>query len=190
MQPAENPRFKCWSGSQAPPFFEIQRIMIVYLAGAIEYAPDGGRAWRQEITPFLRDELGLQVYDPAEDERKSLTADEQQNLRRWKTEDLARFQATVRKIIDFDLEIVSRAEYVVCYWDENCMKGAGTSAELTLAQQRRIPVYLVTGMPVEKISGWILGCSTNIFRSFEGLREFLRIRHGTSNDELRMTNDE
>ena len=55
--------------------------MLAYLAGAIEYAPDHGRAWRKEIAPFLRDELRHDVYDPAEDERKSLTLEEQQNLR-------------------------------------------------------------------------------------------------------------
>jgi hypothetical protein len=154
--------------------------MMVYLAGAIEYAPDGGRGWRREITPFLRERLGLEVYDPAADERKSLTADEQRNLRRWKTEDLARFQATVRKIIDFDLGIVSRADLLVCYWDEHCMKGAGTSAELTLAHRRRIPVYLVTRMPVEEISGWILGCATRLFASFEELSAFFQQDHAAT----------
>ncbi len=167
--------------------------MLVYLAGAIEYAPDYGRGWRREITPFLRFELGHQVYDPAEDERKSLTVEEQQNLRRWKTGDLARFQAAVRKIIDFDLEVVARADYVVCCWDEDCTRGAGTSAELTLAYRRGIPIYLVTQMPVEKVSGWVLGCSTGIFSSFGELRDFLKGCHSASirstNDEVRSTND-
>ncbi len=155
--------------------------MLVYLAGAIEYAPDNGRGWRREITPFLRDALGHEVYDPAEDERKSLTAEEQQNLRRWKTADLVRFRVTVRKIIDFDLDIVSRADYVVCCWDDYCTKGAGTAAEITLAHRHGIPVYLVTQMPVERISGWILGCSANIFTNFGDLQGFLKARHGAPN---------
>jgi nucleoside 2-deoxyribosyltransferase len=148
--------------------------MLVYLAGAIEYAPDQGRAWRREIAPFLRDELGHRVYDPAEDERKSLTDEEWQNLRRWKTADFARFQETVRKIIAFDLEIVCRADFVVCCWDKYCTKGAGTSAELTLAHRSGIPVYLVTQMPIRDVSGWILGCTTRLFSSFEELKQFLR----------------
>ncbi len=147
--------------------------MLAYLAGAIEYAPDFGRGWRKEIAGFLRDELGHQVYDPAEDERKSLSAEEHSNLRGWKTTDLALFQAAVRKIIDFDLEVISRADYVVCYWDEFCMKGAGTSAELTAALRRGIPVYLVTQMPIAQISGWILGCCRRIFSDFEQLKKYL-----------------
>jgi nucleoside 2-deoxyribosyltransferase len=166
--------------------------MLVYLAGAIEYAPDRGRAWRREIAPFLRDELGHQVYDPAEDERKSLNEEEQRNLRRWKTEDVARFQRTVRKIIEFDLDLVSRADYIVCCWDEYCTKGAGTAAELTLAHRRGIPVYVVTRMPVPAVSGWILGCSTRLFSSFEELKIYLRKRKRLTNDanaERRMTNE-
>lgn len=150
--------------------------MLAYLAGAIEYAPDHGRGWRKRIAPFLRDELGHEVYDPAQDERKSLTLEEQQNLRRWKTADLPRFQAAVRKIIDFDLDMVARANYVICHWDEYCAKGAGTAAELTHARRHRIPVYLVSSMPIELLSGWILGCSTQIFTDFEQLKNFLRIQ--------------
>ncbi len=147
--------------------------MLVYLAGAIEYAPDLGRGWRRQITPFLRGELGHEVYDPAEDERKSLTVEEQQNLRRWKTTDFARFQEAVRKIIDFDLDIVSRADYVVCFWDEYCTKGAGTSAELTYAHRSGIPVYLVTSLPIERVSGWILGCARRVFIDFDALKAYL-----------------
>jgi hypothetical protein len=36
-----------------------------------------------------------------------------------------------------------------------------------------VPVYLVTGRPVEQISGWILGCATEIFGSFDDLEQYL-----------------
>jgi hypothetical protein len=146
--------------------------MLVYLAGAIEFAPDLGRGWRREITPFLRS-LGHQVYDPAEDERKSLTEEEQLNLRAWKRTDFVRFQAAVRKIIEFDLDVVARAAFVVCYFDENGLKGGGTSGELTLAFQRGIPVYMVTSMPISEVSGWILGCCSEVFGDFDDLKRFL-----------------
>ena len=151
--------------------------MMAYLAGAIEYSPDSGRGWRREITPFLRDDLGHSVYDPAEDERKSLTEEEQNNLRSWKQTDFSRFQKAVRKIIEWDLDIVARSDYVICYLDEHAMKGGGTSAELTFAHRRNIPVYTVTELPLQEVSGWILGCCTQIFGSFEELRSFLKNHH-------------
>ena len=73
--------------------------MLAYLSGSIEFADDGGKAWRRELTPFLRQTLGHQVYDPAEDERKNLTGEEVAYFRGWKTTDPERFRQTVRKII-------------------------------------------------------------------------------------------
>jgi nucleoside 2-deoxyribosyltransferase len=151
--------------------------MLAYLAGAIEYAPDLGRGWRRDAAALLRS-LGYEVYDPAEDERKSLSEEEQRNLRVWKTTDLPRFQEAVRKIIDFDLDIVSRAGCIICYWDENGARGGGTSAELTWARRRGIPVYMVTPLPVASISGWVLGCCSRIFRDFEELKKFLQTPDG------------
>lgn len=147
--------------------------MRIYLSGAIEYAPDHGRHWRSSITPFLEAQ-GHEVYDPARDEQKNLDEVEVRHFREWKRTDLDRFQATVRKIIAYDLDwIEQRTDAIICHWDEHCAKGAGTQAELTFAHRLGLPVYLVAAMPVESISGWILGCSTRIFRSMEELQEHL-----------------
>lgn len=147
--------------------------MRIYLSGAMEYAPDHGRQWRAAITPFL-EERGVEVYDPARDEKKDLTDEEVRHFREWKRTDLARFQATVRKIIAYDLDIIERrCDGIVCYWDEHCTKGAGTQAELTVAHRLGLPVHLIAAMPVEQISGWILGCSSRIYGSLaEFEREF------------------
>jgi hypothetical protein len=151
--------------------------MTAYLSGAIEYAPDHGRAWRAQITPFL-ESIAHSVYDPAVDEKKNLTDEELCNFRAWKTTDMPRFQQTIRKIIAWDLDwIEQKTDYIICFWDEHVLKGAGTQAELTLAHRLGIPVYLVAGMPIERISGWILGCSTEVFSSFEELQSFFTTQH-------------
>jgi nucleoside 2-deoxyribosyltransferase len=144
--------------------------MLVYLCGAIEYAPDFGKAWRAEVTAFLR-ELGHDVYDPALDEKKNLSDEEVRDFRKWKSSDLPRFQQTIRKIIAYDLDLVERdCDCIVAYWDEFSGRGAGTQGELTVAHRRGIPVYMVTAIPVEKISGWILGCASHVFTSFDELK--------------------
>ena len=148
--------------------------MLAYLSGSIEYSPDYGKSWRAEITPFLR-ELGHNVYDPALDERKNLDADEVHAFREWKTTHLPRFQKTIRKIIVWDLDwIEHKSDYVICYWDDAAARGAGTQGELTYAHRLDIPVYLVLGMPLEKVSGWILGCATEVFTNFDQLKVFLK----------------
>ena len=147
--------------------------MFIYLSGAIEYAPDQGRGWRAAITPALRS-IGHQVYDPSLDERKDLSEDERANFRSWKRSDLQRFQSTVRKIIAWDLDLIEqRVDAVIAYWDEHALKGAGSQAEITLAHRLGIPVYLVLAMPLESVSGWILGCATRVFRDFAELEHFI-----------------
>lgn len=147
--------------------------MLIYLCGAIEYSPDHGKAWRAEITGFLH-ELGHEVYDPALDEKKDLTEQEVREFRGWKQTDLPRFQQTIRKIIQYDLDWVEeRCNALIVYWDEHAGKGAGTQGELTVAYRRGVPVYLVTKLPVGQVSGWVLGCASQIFPNFEELREYL-----------------
>jgi nucleoside 2-deoxyribosyltransferase len=154
--------------------------MLVYLSGSIEFADDGGKAWRRELAPFLRQTLGHQVYDPAGDEKKNLTKEEVAHFRAWKTADPDRFRQTVRKIINWDLDkIEQRADYVICYWDSS---SAGTAAELTAAYRRGIPVYLVTELPVDEISGWVLGCAERVFGSFEELKAFLVQEYGSASE--------
>jgi len=154
--------------------------MLIYLSGAIEYAPDRGKTWRAAVARELR-ALGHEVYDPAEDETKNLTADEVKNFRRWKREDLPRFQRTVRKIIAWDMEYIERrADCVVAYWDEFAARGAGSQAELTAAHRRGIPVYVVPAMPTHEISGWILGCASRLFGSFAELSAFFACEHSSS----------
>lgn len=143
--------------------------MLIYLSGSIEYAADFGKSWRVEITPFLR-ALGHQVYDPAADEKKNLDDDEVREFRRWKSSDLPRFQGVLRKIIAWDLDWIDRSACVLCYFDEAAARGAGTQGEITYAHRRGIPVYLVLGMPQDQISGWVLGCATQVFAGFDDLK--------------------
>ncbi len=154
--------------------------MLAYLCGPIEFAADGGKLWRRKLLPFLRDELGHRVYDPAEDEKKNLTDEEAAHFREWKATDLERFRRVVRKIIQFDLELIeNKADYLICYWDDAALAtgSGGTPAELTVAYRKGIPVYLVSPLPPEKISGWMLACADQVFRSIEELKEFLVARY-------------
>jgi nucleoside 2-deoxyribosyltransferase len=147
--------------------------MFFYLAGSIEYSPDLGKGWRAELKPALA-ALGHEFYDPAEDELKNLTETEAREFRAWKATDLGRFRQTIQKIIAYDLDLIEhRCDAVICYWDQYAGRGAGTQGELTFAHRIGIPIYLVCGMPIEQVSGWLLGCATEVFTSFHELQEFL-----------------
>jgi nucleoside 2-deoxyribosyltransferase len=151
--------------------------MLAYLCGPIEFAHDGGKLWRRKLAPFLGEQLRHRVYDPAEDETKNLSGEEVANFREWKKTDLDRFRRVIRKIIAFDLDLIEKhADYLICFWDSAGAQSGGTAAELTVAHRKGIPVYLVTPLPVEQISGWMLGCSDQVFSSIEQLQQFLAAR--------------
>ena len=143
--------------------------MKIYLSGAIEHSPDGGKDWRRRLARRLK-ALGHEVYDPAADERKNLTDEELREFRGWKATDLERFRAAVRKIVAWDLERIEKeTDAVVAFWDGAAARGGGTAAEITLAFRRGRPVYLVLGMPREDASGWVMACAEEVFEDFEGL---------------------
>jgi non-canonical (house-cleaning) NTP pyrophosphatase len=148
--------------------------MLAYLCGPIEFADGGGREWRREMVQFLRSRLGHAAYDPAEDETKNLTPEEVSNFRGWKLTDAGRHRAAIRKIIDFDLDIISdAADYLICYWNRAATLSAGSAAEMTAAFRKGIPVYLVSPLPPQQLSGWMLGCADEVFTTWEGLKAFL-----------------
>ena len=110
--------------------------------------------------------------------RRTSATSSASEFRAWKHSDLPRFQQTIRKIIAYDLDwIEHRSDYIVAYWDEYASKGAGSQAELSLAHRRGIPVYLVTELPLGNVSGWILGCASEVFSSFDELKQFLTARY-------------
>jgi nucleoside 2-deoxyribosyltransferase len=155
--------------------------MLAYLCGPIEFAADGGKMWRRKLTPFLHNELGHRVYDPAEDEKKSLTDDEAAHFREWKETDVERFRRVVRKIIQFDLDILeNKADYLICFLsgDGAAATSGGTSSELTFAYRKGISVYLVTDQGIGEISGWMLACADRVFANVDELKKFLLERYG------------
>ena len=146
----------------------------VYLAGAIEFAPDGGKAWRRDMAGFISGQLGLPVFDPCHNEVAIMSEEEKTGFRKWKESDRPRFLQVVRRIINHDLDnVLNHTEFIVCYWDRHVAGGAGTAGELTLAYRHGIPVYLVLGMPLARVSSWAAGCATEIFVSFDDLKRYL-----------------
>jgi hypothetical protein len=148
--------------------------MMAFLCGAMEYAPEGGRQWREPMRLWIQEELNHRVYDPTEEASRILSEEELRSLPTWKTTDPEHYRKVMRFIINHDLDVLAnQADYVVCHWDEAAARGGGTQAELTAAYRKGLPVYLVTEMPVEQVSGWVVGCTDRIFSTFDELKAFL-----------------
>ncbi len=153
--------------------------MLAFLCGAMEFAPDGGREWRERLRRWIEENLNHAVYDPTVEARRLFSEEDLAQLPGWKLSDLERFRKAMRQIINHDLDVMAnRADYVICQWDEAAARGGGTQAELTAAYRKRIPVFFVTELPIEQVSGWVVGCTTRIFPNFDELKTFLNVTYG------------
>ncbi len=153
--------------------------MNAYLSGGMEYADGEGAHWRREMQSWLEQHLSHKVFNPnVESDRFFSKNFPGTDFRALKFQDIGRFQEIVRHLVDIDCaEIADRSDYVICYWDEGAAKGAGTKGELTMARYFRKPVYLVTTFDPDQLPGWVLGCTTKIFSTFDDLKRELATLH-------------
>ncbi len=147
----------------------------VYLSGGMEYAANEGRDWRSSLHAWLEEHLNADVFNPNQESQKFFERRHPGiDFRALKRTDPPRFQSIVSELVDLDCtEIARRSDFVICFWDEGAMRGAGTKGELTMARYFAKPVYMVTSFPLHEIPGWVLGCTNRIFPSFESLQSFL-----------------
>jgi hypothetical protein len=149
--------------------------MRVYLSGGMEYAKNEGVDWRTEIEKWIRKQLGHSVFNPNVESNKYLRkALRNHNFRELKSTNIDAYVKIVKHFVEVDSnEIAMHTDYVICRWDTSAQRGAGTKGELTIANYFRKPVYCVTRMSKNRIPGWVLGCVTEFFSSFEQLKNFL-----------------
>lgn len=152
----------------------------VYLSGGMEYAANEGRDWRTALQDWLQRELNCEVFNPNRESEQFFRREHPGvDFRQLKSDDVNAYQRIVSRLVELDCdEIAERSTFLVCYWDEGAVRGAGTKGELTMAKFFKKPVYMVTSIPRHDIPGWVLGCTTRIFASFEELKDFLKKESG------------
>jgi hypothetical protein len=162
-------------------------MMRAYLSGGMEYVNDEGRSWREEMAEWLASTLGWEAFNPNHNSDvllARLTPDVP--FRTLKSTDPDRYLKIVQEIVAVDSqEVAEGSDCVICLWDEGAARGAGTKGELTIARYFHKPVYLVTRIPFAEIPGWVLGCVSRRFGSFDELKKYL-----TDNEERRKKREE
>ena len=144
----------------------------------MEYAKNGGADWRKEITLWLITNLNHSVIDPVIESKKLIKNYKEEEFRSWKQTDPEKYVEIIRMAIKKDLDaVVNKADYVICLWDQNVFKGAGTHSEVTFAYYHGKPIYLVNKLPINDLSGWIMSCASEIVNDFESLKILLNNRY-------------
>lgn len=142
----------------------------------MEYAENYGADWRKEMESWLRKELGHKCFNPVRASEQFLKTEHPGvDFRKAKSDDFAKHRRISSEIVRLDSnEIILHSDYVICYYDESAQRGAGTKGELTVAALFEKPVYFVRGMETADIPSWVIGCATEWFDDFDGLKLFLR----------------
>ena len=146
-----------------------------YLSGGMEYAAGEGAGWRSKMERWLKKELRHSAFNPnTESERFLRSRLQGRSFRLMKLCDIRAYTELLRAIVRKDSDaIVNRSAYLICFWDDSAQRGAGTKGEITLAAYFNKPVYLVTAKHLTDIPGWVFGCATEFFQSFDELKRFL-----------------
>lgn len=154
----------------------VRRKTTAYLSGGMQYAVGNGADWRVEIAQWLRQELSHASIDPVRRSRSLMRSMKRQGARLYgNIRAGGDWNSFFRRIVDSDTRFVARnSDYVICLWNQSARRGAGTQGELTVARQHRVPVYLVSRTPLERLPGWVQGCTTRHFGSWNALREYLK----------------
>ena len=144
----------------------------------MEYAKNDGADWRKEITLWLIQNLKHTVIDPVVESKKLIRSNKDEDFRNWKKTNPEKYVEIIRLAIKNDLDaVINKADYIICLWDKNVFKGAGTASEVTFAYYHGKPIYLVNKLPINDLSGWIMSCASEIVNDFESLKTLLNNRY-------------
>jgi nucleoside 2-deoxyribosyltransferase len=152
-----------------------------YVAGNIDYVPDAGIGWRDEITPFLEN-LGVTVLNPCK-KPKSLVhqlEDEDTNFRNKKkklksTGQYQELRELMKPIARADLAYVDRCDFLLVGLDIDA-RPFGTIWEMCIANLNRKPVIIVCKQGKAQISDWGYAMLPHqiFFDNFEQAKEYLK----------------
>ena len=145
--------------------------MIAYLSGPIENAENDGANWRDSITPWLKNEIEHDVFNPVVETRKIISDLTNTQFREMKETDPKKYKKLIRQIIDIDIKaVVEESDYLIVNWNKSVFRGGGTHGEITLAYYLKKPIYLVNHVPLDDLSSWIFSCATEVFDSFDDMK--------------------
>ena len=145
--------------------------MIAYLSGPIENAENDGANWRDSITPWLKNEIEHNVFNPVVETRKIVSDLTNTQFREMKETDPKKYKNLIRQIIDIDIKaVVEESDYLIVNWNKSVFRGGGTHGEITLAYYLKKPIYLVNHVPLDDLSSWIFSCATEVFDSFDDMK--------------------
>ena len=165
------------------------RGMRFYGAGPMDRAPDGGKNWREWITPKLH-ELGITFINPCNKPINigSETIEDRQYrqelLEQLRYDEFSREMKTLRVV---DLRCVDISDALIVYFDTEQFM-CGTMEEIFLANRQKKPILLYCPRGINQIYHWMWGVlpSQMFFEKWDDLFSYLNdIDSGKNTEHLK-----
>lgn len=145
----------------------------LYLSGGMQFSPDLGAGWRQQVSAQLLsmgyEPLDITAIDVA------YTARNNPVYMKYDEDHFLQYKSNIRRqFIYTDIRLIrDNSDAVLAYYDESFRRGAGSFAECQLAYDLEKPLFIVSTFPVDEIPGWLKALSTRYFLSFDQFFEYL-----------------
>lgn len=150
--------------------------MRVYLSGPMDRCPQGGKKWREQITPKLQN-FGLVVVDPCNkpinlDSELIENRDYRANL--LETKQYGKFAKEIKTLRVIDLRCVDIVDFLIVNFDVS-QQMCGTLEEIFLANRQKKPVLLYCPQGIKKIYHWMWGVLPyqHFFEAWDSLFDYI-----------------
>ena len=155
--------------------------MRCYLSGAMDRAEDGGKQWREEITPDL-ERLGIVVLNPY---CKPIYVDVDPKIKDKKFREGLKQEGQYNvisksygRIRSLDLRLTSLADFLIVNIDMD-IHLCGTYEELCLANGEGKPILIRCAQGKEHMADWVFGMISHehVFGEWGNLIDYLHHVH-------------
>jgi nucleoside 2-deoxyribosyltransferase len=148
----------------------------VYLAGAIDRCPNLGVAWRESITPFLK-EKGVTVLNPM---KKSISLGSETGESRItrsqlkESENYDQLSISMKEIRNIDLRMVDISDFLVVNIDLD-IHSCGTYEEIFMANRSKKPIIIHMEQGKAKAPDWLFGTLPHsmFFSTWDDVKKYL-----------------
>jgi len=142
-----------------------------YLSGPIEHEDDNLPDWRPPVIKTLTERFGINVHDPAHDEKQQRAAKLETAI---EAGDFDTAEQIATCFVKKDLAIIDRCDFLVVY-NPYKVPTTGTPCEVHHAVQIKKPVMIVCPEGKKNVSRWYMGYLRHryLFGSWGDLYEYL-----------------
>ena len=150
-----------------------------YLSGPIDFSPDKGKGWRDEITPFLKNR-GIRVFNPLNHHETFHIKEDIDTVKRPYMQKLLaegkfdELQFEMRELVHLDLRTIDLASFMIVNYDTS-IHLCGTIEEISIASRQVKPVLLIAKNGKDKLPSWLYGRlpHEHFFRNIDEVQEYL-----------------